>query len=424
MNIKKENNTNDLQNSGILSNPINNSGNDSLQNSGFIGNPVNNSGDDILPRKRGRPRKNQIVDLTTISKMVDKPKPVKDLENREIILKMPLFSQKSIKNLTKQKLSSDERSSDRANSDNYARSSDRVNSENYAKNAFTMNDDSTDDFTHNDKDNNTNSNTDLLLSLTENDLNHSISDNDSTDSDIDINELLDEIKKKDKLIKQLKIELTELQTIMPVSYSMGKDVKIIPMNLSFLSSKTGKTMSCEKTDIACWWCTYQFNNLPCFIPERYNDNSFYVFGCFCSFNCASAYNINLGDYKVFDRNSLIKQLWRTITGKNDEIPIAPPKEILIKYGGTKTIEEFRQNDKSLVKEYRLLLPPMINLVSCIEEKTKDRMFTNSHKSTPEVKRVVIDESNMTPVKKKNTEAFADIMESVGIKEIIRKKSKF
>ena len=157
----------------------------------------------------------------------------------------------------------------------------------------------------------------------------------------------------------------------------------------------------KKTDIVCWWDTCSFDNIPCFIPEKYYDNTFYVFGCFCSFNCALAYNLNISDhkYKVFDRHSLIQKFYSVMTGKNNIISIAPPREILKKYGGNTEIKDYRKLFNLINKKYKLKLPPIINLIPCIEEKTKTKVH-ESINNTPSVKKFNIQKNNIIPVKKK------------------------
>ena len=34
-----------------------------------------------------------------------------------------------------------------------------------------------------------------------------------------------------------------------------------------------------------------------------------VFGCFCSYNCAAAYNLNMNDYNIWNRYSLLKKMY-------------------------------------------------------------------------------------------------------------------
>jgi len=337
----------------------------------------NNNNNSIItePRKRGRPRKNKIMEKP--QKIIERRKTIKENENREIILHLPLFSNKNI-------------------------------SPDSEKNAFTMGETSVCEIiceTSKDMD-------DAILT---------ISDQESAKSDngdnFHISELVNEIKKKNKFIKQLKDEVETLKNVVGENAFMGcREIKSIPMDISFVDNKNGKQIICEKTDIACWWCTYNFDTIPCFIPERYYDNKFYVFGCFCCFDCASAYNLSLADYKVMDRHSLIKKLYRQIKGTNEEIPIAPAKEVLAKFGGPLTIQEYRKTSRAINKDFKLVLPPMVNLVACIEEKTKDKNIVKN--SIPEIKYTSVGEKNMIPVKKKllHDMGSVNIFDTIGIKE--------
>ena len=66
---------------------------------------------------------------------------------------------------------------------------------------------------------------------------------------------------------------------------------------------------------------------------------FYVLGNFCSPSCACAYNIDVNDHKLWERNSLILKLYNELTDNNiDKIYPAPPKQILESFGGNINIE--------------------------------------------------------------------------------------
>lgn len=333
------------------------------------------------PRKRGRPRKNKTIEKPL--KVPEKRRPIREIENREIILHLPLFGR-------------------RTNS-----------SPDSEKNAFTMGE-------NDDIKSESEEEIEEIRDVTEEAI-LTISDQESPKSDDEDNlhmgELINELKKKNKIIKQLKEDNQNLKTVVGENAFMScREVKTIPMNVNFVSNKDGSTIICNHTNIACWWCTYQFDTLPCFIPERFYDNKFYVFGCFCSFDCATAYNLSLNDYKVSDRNSLIKKLYSAITGSNEEIPIAPSREVLERYGGPVTIDEYRKLSRSINKEYKLILPPLVNLIACVEERTKDKSVVKS--SIPEVKRQTIDEKCIIPVKKKllHDGEGLNIMDTLGIKE--------
>lgn len=156
------------------------------------------------------------------------------------------------------------------------------------------------------------------------------------------------------------------------------EVKSYPIELQIFDIKDNKDIVPKKTNINCWWCTYKFDCLPSFIPDKYHNGKFYVFGCFCSFNCAGAYNLNLNDDRVWERYALMKQLYYMIN-RNEiisisdiEINIAGPKELLEKYGGIMTIEEYRKNSKILGREYHKLMPPFTPINISFEETTNSK----------------------------------------------------
>lgn len=123
-----------------------------------------------------------------------------------------------------------------------------------------------------------------------------------------------------------------------------------------------------KTDIACWWCTYQFDGIPIPYPTGYieKQDCFKVTGCFCSFSCSLSY---MKDNNLIKNKSLLLFLKRKLTGeKFPEINYAPPRQALIKFGGTLTISEFREkSDDNGVSVYRIHLHPLNHVKSFIGE---------------------------------------------------------
>ena len=65
----------------------------------------------------------------------------------------------------------------------------------------------------------------------------------------------------------------------------------------------------KKTNILCWWCCHSFDNSPFGIPIKYKNDKFYVTGCFCSLECASAYNF-------YENKNPLKSLCWTLTHIN------------------------------------------------------------------------------------------------------------
>ena len=284
-----------------------------------------------IQKKRGRPRKNTTpLKLSNILKPISYNKDKKDQDD-EIILHLPLY-------------------------DDIVSSSE--------KNLFTMKDES---------DNIKMTNIIESLSNSEN-------DNKYVDNN-DIKNLINEIKKRDIVIKKRDIVIKKLKTNLNEikndnnydnSSSAMKDIKTKMLNLNLINiNKDNKSIIVDKTDISCWWCAHNFDTMPCFIPDRYFNEKFYVFGCFCTYNCAMAYNLSMNDYRVSLRISLIKKLFSKIFSNMDQISVAPPKELLKKFGGYLSIEEFRDKTMLCKKEYKLSLPPLIHLLPVVEEIQKD-----------------------------------------------------
>ena len=312
----------------------------------------------VVVKKRGRPRKNAI----TLGKPIDKDKkkfkaiPIK----KEIILYLPIALEQPDKN----------------NGDK----TKKTTSEDSDKNMFTMKDD---DFTTDMQDQN---------NLTES--NHNV--NDSSDDDGSrVKKLLDELREKDKLIKLLKDDIDHLKSLVTNYTNTGtKDTKYTPINFNIIDVKSGKLMTYENVNnnLVCWWDTCAFNTLPFFIPEIYHQNKFHVFGYFCSPQCAAAYNQSMNDYKVNDRYSLIKKLHSMLHNIDIEVNIdyAPPREILTKFGGSKSIEEYRKILTVNNKEFKLLMPPLVPIITYIEEKQKEKQVLGE--ITKQKKQLVVQET--------------------------------
>lgn len=304
-------------------------------------------------RKRGRPRKNQVIHIND-KKKKDKvyfaldDKNTNTDKNEEIILHIPF----KLSELNK------EQNDIHDNNDQEDQTKEPISneSEKYVnKNIFEKITNNT--FTISDMSNDNSSNEDENRRFL----------------DDDIKDLIMKIKEKEEKIKQLEKENAEYKNIVKNTISSTIS-KVVPMDINFIDSSSGEQIIAEKTDVCCWWCTCEFDGMPWFIPNSYNEKNYYVFGCFCSAECAASYNFDTNDYKTWTRYSLIKKLYNTICQNSDEVKLAPPREALKKFGGHLTIEEFRTNGKKYGKEYRLLIPPMISIIPMIEETCKNTAF--------------------------------------------------
>lgn len=142
-----------------------------------------------------------------------------------------------------------------------------------------------------------------------------------------------------------------------------------------IESKRNKWPS--RTPIYCFWCCFPFNNRPCALPIEYKDDTYHVYGCFCSPECTAAYNFN--DYQINDkkweRYSLINMLYVDRTSAVNKIKLAPPRQTLNIFGGPLNINQFRTKLKNYDVTYILNLPPMIT-INVQQEETELSNDTN------------------------------------------------
>lgn len=119
-------------------------------------------------------------------------------------------------------------------------------------------------------------------------------------------------------------------------------------------------------DLDCWWCDHGFDNIPVYLPQMYRDQIFYVFGNFCSYNCALRYNYEMKDTKVRARTALLVILKDKSIGSDNKIKPADRRELLKSKGGPHTIQQFRQGFSYNEESAEMDMPPMIPLVHVIK----------------------------------------------------------
>ena len=300
----------------------------------------------IVKKKRGRPKKKELMMSSSSKVKSTTSKELYNLEEEEIILHLPL-SKADLAKIDTDDLDGILNNHD--NKNNLEHTTDSINNS-----STTENENGSD--IEKDK-------------SSENNLTNMISDNQY-------------VKQLCLAIKKLKDENVELKKyITEITPMYFTDVKVYPCDLNLFDTQQNKLIP-TKTNLCCWWCTCEFINLPTYLPEKYSENNFYVSGCFCSFNCAGAYNLSLADNQVWNRYSLLKLMYYMIN-KNKinsigdiDINIAGPKELLKKYGGPMTIEEYRKNSKILGREYHKLIPPFIPINTGFEEITNSKLNTN------------------------------------------------
>jgi hypothetical protein len=78
------------------------------------------------------------------------------------------------------------------------------------------------------------------------------------------------------------------------------------------------------------------------------------------------------DYKISNRVSLIKRLYSELYETTDPLFQSPPKELLNKFGGPMTIEDYRNSSKKMeLKEYKIKFGNINYMPFCFEEYHKD-----------------------------------------------------
>jgi len=123
----------------------------------------------------------------------------------------------------------------------------------------------------------------------------------------------------------------------------------------------------------CFWCTYEFDNPPIFIPRQERKGIIEVYGCFCSPECAVAYlkKEPIDTSILWERYALLNHIYSGIYNYNNNIKPAPcPYYTLEKYYGNLTIQEYRK----LLNNQQLLLiveKPLTKVLPDLYEENND-----------------------------------------------------
>jgi hypothetical protein len=155
------------------------------------------------------------------------------------------------------------------------------------------------------------------------------------------------------------------------------DKREVNKKLKLLEQRLHKNQMNDKKS-ACFWCTYEFDNPTIYIPKHSINDKHYVYGCFCSPECAVAH---LMEEKIdtsvkFERYSLLNHMYSKVYGYEKNIKPAPhPHYILDKYYGSLSIQEYR----SLFRKERLFLvidKPLTHILPELIEDNDDYFINN------------------------------------------------
>jgi hypothetical protein len=176
-----------------------------------------------------------------------------------------------------------------------------------------------------------------------------------------------------KIIPQ-KAEHAEKSSVAVVQQAVKVENFTRAQLLACYATEPGKTFHVpQTTDVACFWCTCEFNGAPCFLPVKEEMNTYHIYGNFCSPQCALSFLLqeHLDSHVRWDRMALLHRMYRPAGKMNGRLYPAPPRESLTKYGGPYTVEQFRE----LIRENRVRvdihLPPMVSILGTLDTKPID-----------------------------------------------------
>jgi len=170
------------------------------------------------------------------------------------------------------------------------------------------------------------------------------------------------------------IKSTEVTSLNEID--LDNDNKQIKLSTIWIKLKELDTIfryNSEHKKSACFWCTFDFDTPPIYIPKHYIDKSYKVYGNFCSPECACAYLFNeqVDDSAKSERFYLLNYIYCKIYNYERNIKPAPnPLYILDKFMGNLTIQEYRK----LLNHERLLL---------VIDKPLTKMFPELHEDNNE-----------------------------------------
>jgi hypothetical protein len=123
-----------------------------------------------------------------------------------------------------------------------------------------------------------------------------------------------------------------------------------------------KPIKLTPSNVKCRYCCCNFKTCPVFLPIKKIGNIFIKMGggltfSFCSFNCCVTFNISLNDGEQQQRMTLIKHYYIELfknnlsNFENINIPIRPPLEMHVDFGGILSDQEWREKSIIIGTEY-------------------------------------------------------------------------
>jgi hypothetical protein len=209
-----------------------------------------------------------------------------------------------------------------------------------------------------------------------------IIDNNNNDMQTDDNTNFDNTKLLEFTCSKCKSAIHDTDIVTtptpPVDDSNMKDIN---MKLKQIKLQLYQNSNPDKKS-ACFWCTYDYDNQPCYIPKHEYNGELSGYGSFCRPECAVAYLLkeNIDDSIKFERYHFLNKVYSQIYNFKKNIKPAPdPHYLLDKFYGNLNIQEYRKLMKS---EHMLLVieKPMTRILPELHDNTDDMENTGIHGS--------------------------------------------
>lgn len=125
------------------------------------------------------------------------------------------------------------------------------------------------------------------------------------------------------------------------------------------------------SDAACFWCCHTFDHRPVVLPIRDTGEHLLVMGNFCCPECAYAYLFDMRQdaHTRWEQQALLYRVYGAACG--GDIYPAPHRTLLKMFGGTLSIEQYRQLIRSHKVRVDIHLPPMVSILSTMDTKPID-----------------------------------------------------
>jgi len=195
-----------------------------------------------------------------------------------------------------------------------------------------------------------------------------------------LNTMVKNMNKDEHIILQLPLTQTQIDKIINTDKGNENHIDPIPYerNCCYLDDEChqipqeNEIVVEKQTDhknLCCFWCCHPIDYKVYGMPINYDsiNDSYVLYGSFCSLQCANAYNfsVHTGSDKLWEVNSMIQMMGKRY-GFSNFIRPAPSRYLLKLFNGYLTIDEFRQLHKNNETTHVLNLPPMISISSGYE----------------------------------------------------------